>query len=70
MNEARYSIKYDVFIAHPEEDIQMTQNDMMVYSRNICGYAVFQIVFFELSDMNPMYKLKKETIANECTNRM
>jgi len=62
MNRARYSKKYNVFIAKPDEDIQISTHDIMVSSRKIAGYAVFGIVFGWLNNSNPMYKLKQDTL--------
>jgi len=62
MNEVKYSKKFNVFIADPREKIQISNMDILISSRKIAGYAVFKIHFGWLSNMNPLYEIKQNTI--------
>ena len=64
MNNAKYSEKFEVFVANPKELVQISNMDIIILKRKIANYAVFKIMFGWTADNNPLYKIKKETIEH------
>lgn len=64
MNEVKYSKKYDVFVCDKNEPVQFCSHDMMTSRRIIAGLVVFRICFFWLSEKNPLWKIKNDTIKS------
>ncbi len=64
MNNVRYSEEFDVFVCDKDEQVQFSSMDLMTDRRIIAGFVVFRICFGWLSDKNPLYKIKKNTIKS------
>jgi hypothetical protein len=65
MNNVRYSRKFDVFVCDRNEQVQFCSHDMMMYRRVIAGFVVFRMLFFWMSEKNPLYRIKIRTERDE-----
>lgn len=61
MNNALYSVEFDVFVAEVDEPIQISNMDIVTMRRKIAGFAVFRICFGWKNYSNPMFKLQQTT---------